>query len=82
MADVCLDCAYAAEEDHWLFTGACKGCAARAAARSPQFFAVRKAGGKSGPETRGYRALLDQYGVTHDQVREAAAADAFMRSRP
>jgi hypothetical protein len=53
----------------------CRRCCARAAARAPQFAAARK----SGAVDRPYRALLDQFGLTHDEVKAAAAADALGR---
>jgi hypothetical protein len=68
----CLNCSAATERPHWKFTMGCNGCCARAAARSPQFFESRKTGQLS----RGYRALLEQFGLTHDQVKAAHAADA------
>lgn len=51
----------------------CVGCCARAAARSPEFHESRT----SGTQTRKYRALLEQFKLTHDQVRQAAASDAL-----
>jgi hypothetical protein len=49
----------------------CRGCCARAAARSPQFDAARR----SGRLDRAYRTLLDQFGLTHDEVRAAHQTD-------
>lgn len=49
----------------------CQGCAARAAARMPQFRAAQKAG----VITHDYRRLLDQFGLTHEVVKAAHAAD-------
>ena len=49
----------------------CNGCRARAVARSPRFSEAMKGGWKS-PE---YRRMLDQVGVTHEEVKAAAFAD-------
>lgn len=67
----CKACIKASERQSGEFMGGCLGCAARAAARSPQFRAARK----SGVQDRQYRSLCEQYGVTHAQVVAAAAAD-------
>ena len=67
----CPDCTKSATEVWHGFHASCKGCAARAAARSPQFRNARF----SGKQFRGYLALLDQYGVTHEEVKAAHAAD-------
>jgi hypothetical protein len=72
----CDNCTAAAEREHWEFSANCIGCRARAAARSPQFFDARK----TGSQPRSYRAL-QQFALTHAQVRAAAKEDAFMRSR-
>jgi predicted nucleic acid-binding Zn-ribbon protein len=72
----CLNCSTAAERPHWEFMSGCMGCCARAAARSPQFHESRKAG----QQTRGYRMLLEQFQLSHDDVKAAHAADAVNRS--
>lgn len=70
----CTACTTAATTPGWgEFVMGCRGCCARAAARSPQFFESRK----TGTQTRAYRALLEQFGLTHDEVRQAHAADAM-----
>jgi hypothetical protein len=71
----CPDCAAAAKVLHHGFRANCRGCCARAAARSPQFFKVRQAG----MQDRGYRALLDRFGLTHAEVKAAHAADVAGR---
>jgi hypothetical protein len=72
----CSACTKAATTPEWgEFTADCRGCCARAAARSPQFFESRK----NGTQTRAYRALLEQFGLTHDEVRAAHAADAHAK---
>jgi hypothetical protein len=75
---MCQDCEKAASVEWWQFSANCMGCRARAAARSPQFFDAKK----TGSQPRPYRALLQQFALTHEQVRTAAKEDAFMRSRP
>jgi hypothetical protein len=67
----CEDCAMAAKRLWHGFMADCKGCAARAAARSPHFRRVHDAG----MQDRAYRSMLQLYGVTHEQVRAAAAVD-------
>jgi hypothetical protein len=52
-----------------LFTGGCRGCAARSVARSMRYWQARA----SGKQDRHYRAFLDQMGVTHAQANEAYA---------
>lgn len=72
----CPNCSTATERPHWEFNAGCRGCCARAASRSPQFHDSRKAG----QQTRGYRALLEQFGLTHDEVRAAHQADAMNKA--
>jgi hypothetical protein len=72
----CKACADAAVRVSGLFHAGCSGCCARAAARSPQFREARDAG----KQTRGYRRLLDQLQLTHQQVIEAGAMDFEGRS--
>ena len=71
----CPDCTTAATKTWGAFTNGCMGCCARAAARSPHFARVRDAGRLD----RQYRLMLEQFGLTHDQVRRAAEADFEMR---
>lgn len=72
--DTCDNCKAAAERLWHGFTGGCKGCCARAAARSPQAFKARKAGDRYDAD---YRGLLAQFGLTHNDVLVAHQADAI-----
>lgn len=67
----CDNCTTSAQQEHHGFSAGCRGCCARAAARSPHFRRVRD----QGHQDRHYRALLQQFDLTHDQVKAAAAAD-------
>lgn len=69
----CLDCATAAKQPHHGFTADCRSCCARAAARSPHYARVRDAGKLD----RDYRAMLEQFKLSHDQLKAAAAIDAL-----
>ena len=71
----CEACTIAAEKVSGLFAANCRGCCARAAARSPHFFRVKQAGSLD----REYRRLLEQFKLTHDEVKAAYAADADNR---
>ena len=73
--DTCDNCTSAAQRLWHGFTGGCKGCCARAAARSPQAFEARKAG----KQTQPYRSLRAQFSQTHDDVKAAPAADVDNR---
>lgn len=69
---MCPDCLAAAEKPRHGFHSSCKGCAARAVSRGLNYWqAVR-----SGTQHRAYREELAALEVTHDQVKQAAAADA------
>ena len=68
----CADCATAAVKSWWGFTAGCRGCCARAAARSPHWRRVRDAGGAL---DRQYRQLLKQFALSHEEVRSAAQVD-------
>ena len=72
----CEDCAASAQAMHHGFRSGCKGCQARAAARSPWYFYSKQAG----RQTEQYRGLLATLGLTHDQVKAAEAAD-YMTKR-
>jgi hypothetical protein len=72
----CEDCTLAAAQPHHGFRANCRGCCARAAARSPHFARVKAAGQQDRP----YRALLEQFGLTHSDVKAAAAADVEGRA--
>ena len=67
----CHDCTKAATEPWHGFSFKCQGCSARNAARSHHFARVRQAGKLDGE----YRHLLQQFGLTHEQVKQAAASD-------
>ena len=67
----CTDCTAAAEKSHHGFAAECAGCRARAVARSIKFSEAVK----TGVQSRDYRRVLDQCGVTHDEVKAAAVAD-------
>ena len=66
-----VDCTRSAAEVWGGFRSGCKGCQARAAARSPWYFESKRAG----RQTEAYRRLLATLGLTHDQVKAAEAAD-------
>jgi carboxylesterase type B len=76
VTSACADCTAAAAQPWHGFTAKCPGCCARAAARSPHFRRVRD----NGTQDRQYRALLEQMGLSHDQVKAAAAADVEGRA--
>lgn len=77
MSSDCPECIAAAAAPHWTFRGDCKGCAARAVARGPNFRDSRV----KGAQTRRYRDELTQFGVTHDEVRAAHAVDAEAKEK-
>jgi hypothetical protein len=66
----CPDCDQAKVTPNWGgYRTDCKGCTARAAARSQAFWESRQQGRQTGE----YRAMLKRLGVTHEQVKEWAA---------
>lgn len=65
------DCRAAAKQPWHGFHASCEGCTARSVSRGPHFARVRKAGVLDAE----YRRLLDMAGVSHQQVKDAAAAD-------
>lgn len=67
----CFDCMAAASGVHHGFSSGCRGCAARAASRSPPYAVARK----TGRQDWRYRAMLELLGVSHDEVKAAAAID-------
>lgn len=71
----CPACDIAHRELSHEFRANCPGCAARAVARGQNFRRVRDAGRLD----RKYQAELDLVGVTHDQVKAAAANDFLQR---
>lgn len=75
MSSDCPACTTAAEQLSHEFRADCRGCAARAAARSPHFHRVAAAGVLD----RAYRNLLEQFGLQHDDVKAAAAVDQLSK---
>lgn len=73
----CPDCKAARTALHHGFRAACDGCKARAMARSPHYFRCRTAGRLDAE----YRAALKAVGVTHEQVKAAAAEDFMGRAK-
>ena len=67
----CEDCTKAAAGVWHGFRASCHGCTARAVARTPQHAEARSAR----VLTQAYRAALLKAGVTHQQVKDAAALD-------
>lgn len=74
----CRSCKAAGERNSGLFSDACRGCCARALARSLHFRRVRDLGRLDSE----YRRLLEQFKLTHDEVKAAHAADASNREKP
>ena len=68
----CPACDRAAARVSHEFQANCRGCCARAAGRSPQFFDARK---RRDSRWRPYVLLLEQFGLQHEDVRAAVAAD-------
>lgn len=62
---ICDDCTLARVQTWHGYRSNCPGCAARAAARSPEFFAAKKAG----KLTQDYKRVLDALGVSHDEAK-------------
>lgn len=71
----CEHCEIASKRLWSQFTVGCKGCLARSCARSPHYRRVRDAGVLD----RQYRMLLEQFKVTHDEVKAAAQRDFEQR---
>lgn len=71
---MCPACIEAAERLSHSFHD-CPGCRARAVSRDPRFFESSR----GGFQTPAYRYMLEQAQVTHEQVKEAADADALGR---
>jgi hypothetical protein len=72
----CLDCTLAAKRSWHGFHADCQGCKARAASRTPHFRRCRDAGRLD----RQYRAMLQTFGLTHEEVRAAHALDIAERA--
>lgn len=65
-AVTCEDCTQARTTKHWYgYRAHCKGCQARAAARSPECFEAKQAG----KLTPAYKDLLQAMGVSHEEVK-------------
>lgn len=67
----CPACIQAAERISHEFRHDCRGCCARACARGQDFQRVRK----QGVQDHRYRLALQQFSLTHEEVKAAAAAD-------
>lgn len=74
----CPDCEAAARGPWHGFMACCQGCAARAVSRGPNYRRCLS----SGMQDRLYRQELELLGVTHQAVREAAAADKLNGQPP
>lgn len=74
----CIDCTKSAQRLWHGFHVGCKGCQARAIGRGPLFHESRS----SGRISSAYRALLVQFGLTHEQVKAAHKADALSEVHP
>lgn len=68
---MCNDCLLATQKAHHGFAADCRGCCSRAIARGPNYREAKSAG----RQTPKYRGELTQFGMTHDEVQKAAAAD-------
>ena len=73
----CPDCTRAASEVWGGFTYGCRGCAARAVSRGPNFKRCRD----NGRQDRKYQGELRQMGTTHAEVLEQARADVMNKER-
>jgi hypothetical protein len=71
MSGPCPDCEASSQWLHHGFSASCAGCQARMLSRSPDFSQSRR----NGSQTSRYVAALAAAGLTHDQVKAAAAAD-------
>jgi hypothetical protein len=78
MSHACAACAKAHAKLSGEFQGGCRGCAARAVSRGPNFRRCRDAGRTD----RRYLAECAQHGVSHEEVRAEAARDAANRKEP
>lgn len=73
----CPECTAAVASLHHIFRADCLGCTARAVARSQAFSESRR----TGKQTSRYIADLERCGVTHEQVKQAAASDFMTQSQ-
>lgn len=69
--ETCPACDKAASQVTHEFRWGCRRCCARACARGQDFQRVRK----QGVQDHRYRLALQQFRLTHDEVKAAAAAD-------
>lgn len=69
----CPDCQAATERPHHGFHANCRGCQARALARSPAFADAKK----TQRLTPDYRRALELAGLSHEEVKAAARGDAL-----
>ena len=67
----CAHCTQAAQRLWHQFSTDCHGCNARKVRRSQLFFHAYK----TGKQSRAYQDMQARYGVTHEEVKAAAAAD-------
>lgn len=72
----CVDCDAAAVAPWHGFQSGCLGCAARSVARGPNYRRCLSVG----YQDRLYRNELELLGVTHEAVRQAAAADYLSKA--
>jgi hypothetical protein len=73
----CPSCTAAAKRVSGLFSADCRGCCARAVSRSPQFRRSQELGRLDSE----YRRLLEQFKLTHEEVKDAHAIDASSREK-
>lgn len=71
----CQDCKRAAVEMWHAFSTSCRQCNARSFSRGPDFFRVRNGGRLDSA----YLDRLQALGLTHIEVKQAAAEDAMQR---
>ena len=71
----CPDCKQAAAQIWHAFSSNCRQCRARDFSRGPDFFRVRN----EGRLDKGYLDRLQALGLTHLEVKQAAAEDAMQR---
>lgn len=69
----CIDCTKSAQRLWHGFHVGCRGCQARAIARGPHFSEARR----TGRQTASYQALLQNFKLTHAEVKAAHSADAL-----
>jgi len=67
----CPHCVAAANGPHYVYQRHCPACCARDIAAGPHFHRSRL----EGKQVKEYRAQLQHYGVTHEQVVQAAKVE-------